>query len=82
MANEANGEKKKKGETRNRQRETTRIAKGLTAAGVKLGTIDFDPVSGHVIYNVIDDCGEKRAVDGDHWGKFVRDEKAKRQDRH
>ena len=71
-----------RGETRNRKREIARIAKGLTAAGLKLGKIDFDPVSGHVIYNVIDDRGEMRAVDGDHWGKFVSDEKARRQDRH
>jgi len=68
--------------TRNRRREITRIAKGLAAAGLKLETVDFDSASGHVIYNVTNDRGETRSADGDHWGKFVRDEKARRQDRH
>jgi hypothetical protein len=66
-------------ETRNEEREITRVAKGLTKAGLPVTRTEFDPISGRVIYYHTDDNGIERGGDADHWSKFIRDEKAKRQ---
>jgi hypothetical protein len=73
--------KKVRGETRNTTREIARMAAGLTKAGLTVSHTEFDPITGHIIYHTTSANGEKRVVEGDDWEKFIRDEKAKRQDR-
>ena len=75
------GGSKTRGETRNRTREIARIVAGLAMAGFPVSRTEFDPVTGHLIFHTTTASGEQCRVTDDSWEKFIRDEKAKKQDR-
>lgn len=64
-----------RGPTKITQRDITRGAKGLTAAGLPVLQMELvgDGVTQRIIYHCVDKNGGQCEIDGNEWEQFVRD---------